>query len=74
MNNLLAPYGISPEREKAMWAKQNVDDLMYWADLPFTTKLKLVEGMVEVARSMHGGKIPNSPDEHDEHGRLKPDA
>jgi hypothetical protein len=71
MKNLLANYGISPEQEKEMWAEQHVADLLYWANLSFTRKLELVEGMVEVARSMHGGKLPASADEHDEHGRLK---
>ncbi len=71
MSNLLAKHGISAEREREMWRKQNIADLLYYCDLPFTEKLRFVEGMVEVARSMHGGKILNSPDEHDEQGRLK---
>jgi hypothetical protein len=73
MSNLLAKYGISPEREKAMWRKQNIEDLLYWADLPFEQKLRLVEGMVDLARSMHGGKLPRSADEHQEPwGTLAP--
>jgi hypothetical protein len=53
-----------------MWRKQNIADLLYWADLPFAKKIELVEGMEEVARSIHGGKLPPSPDEHEERTTL----
>jgi hypothetical protein len=49
--------GITPE-EREMWRKQNIADLLYWADLPLAKKIELVEGMEEVARSIHGGKLP----------------
>lgn len=72
MSNLLAEYGITPEREREMWRKQNIADLMYWADLPLTTKLELIEGMEDFARAFHKGRFPNSPDEHEEPwGTLK---
>ncbi len=64
MRNLLAKHGISREQEKEMWRQQNIADLLYWADFPFTEKIKMIEGMEEVARSIHGGKLPSSPDEH----------
>jgi hypothetical protein len=58
-------YPIS-EREREMWKKQNIADLLYYVDYSLTDKIKMVEGMVEVARSMHAGKLPPSPDEHQE--------
>ena len=58
---------ISPE-ERHYWKLQNITDLLRDADLPFRTKLQMNEGMVEVARALHHGKLPPSPDEH---GELK---
>jgi hypothetical protein len=63
MSNLLAEYGISAERERA---EQNRKDLLDWASLPLGKKIELIERMVQLARSMHGGKLPKSPDEHEE--------
>ncbi|MGI8438564.1 MAG: hypothetical protein ACR2NX_16960 [Chthoniobacterales bacterium] len=63
MSNLLAKYGISGEREKEMWARQNLADLLYHADLPLTKKIQMLEDMEELAKSMHGGKLPKSPEE-----------
>jgi hypothetical protein len=54
---------ISAEDRKR-WERQNLADLLYWADLPFTTKIQMLEDMEEVARAFHGGKLPPSPDEH----------
>jgi hypothetical protein len=56
---------ISAEDRKR-WERQNLADLLYWADLPFTTKIQILEDMEEVARAFHGGKLPRSPDEHEE--------
>ena len=53
---------ISPEDRK-LWEKQNLADLLYWADLSFTQKIQMVEDMEEVARAFHGGKLPPPPDE-----------
>ena len=58
MANLLAKYGISAEREKEMWRQQNIADLRYWAGLSLTQKIQMLEDMEEVAKSMHGGKLP----------------
>ena len=59
------------DAEREMWRKQNVADLLYWADFSFTQRIKMVEGLEQVARSIHGSKLPSSLDEHDEQGRLK---
>ena len=58
MANLLAKYGISAEREKEMWRQQNIADLRYWAGLSLTQKIQMLEDMEEVAKSIHGGKLP----------------
>ena len=63
MSNLLAKYGISAEREKEMWARQNLADLLYHADLPLTKKIQMLEDMEELAKSMHGGKLPPSAED-----------
>lgn len=63
MTNLLAKYGISAERERAMWRKQNRKDLLQWAFLPLTKKIQMLEDMEEVAKSIHGGKLPAPPRE-----------
>ena len=65
-------YPIS-DREREMWRKQNIADSLYYVDLPFTAKIEMVEGIIEVARSIHGGKLPKSMDEHEEPwGTLAP--
>ncbi len=56
---------ISTE-EKELWRRQNIADLLDWADLPFTRKIQMLEEMEEVARSIHKGKLPRTPDEHEE--------
>lgn len=63
MSNLLAKHGISAEREKEMWERQNLADLLFHADLPLTKKIQMLEGMEELAKSMHGGKLPKSPED-----------
>ena len=47
--NLLAPYGISPEREQAMWKAHRRKQLLFWAALPFGQKMEMVEEMCETA-------------------------
>lgn len=72
MNKSSIQHEISPEREKEMWRQHNIDSLLQWASLPFTTKIEMLEGMEEVARAFHGGKLPRSPDEHEEpNGELR---
>jgi len=66
MSNLFQKYGISPEQEREMWRNQNRDDLLYWASLSLAKKIELIEGLEEVARAFHGGKLPRSADEHEE--------
>ena len=56
---------ISAE-EKELWRRHNIESLLEWASLPFTRKIQMLEEMEEVARSIHKGKLPRSPDEHDE--------
>lgn len=63
MSNLLAKYGISAEREKALWREQNRRDLLQYAFLPLTKKIQMLEDMEEVAKSIHGGKLPPRPSE-----------
>lgn len=55
-----------------MWRQHNIDSLLQWESLPFTTKIEMLEGMEEVARAFHGGKLLRSPDEHEEpNGQLR---
>ena len=56
--------------DRKRWERQNLADLLYWADLPLTRKIQMLEDMEEVARSIHGGKLPQSPDEHEERTTL----
>lgn len=51
---------------KELWQRHNIESLLEWASLPFTRKIQMLEEMEEVARSIHKGKLPRSPDEHDE--------
>ena len=48
-DNLLAPYGISPEREQAMWKAHRREQILFWAALPFGQKMEMVEEMCETA-------------------------
>jgi hypothetical protein len=56
------------EKERELWKRHNIESLLEWADLPFTKKIQMLEEMEEVARAFHGGKLPPSPDEHEEQG------
>jgi hypothetical protein len=58
---------ITPE-ERKLWEQHNIATLREWRAIPFTRKIQMVEEMTELARSMHGGKLPQSPDEHEEQG------
>lgn len=49
-DNLLAKYGISPEREKAMWDAHRLEQLLAWAALSFEAKVQCLEDMEEIAR------------------------
>jgi hypothetical protein len=57
---------LTPEQEKAAWHRHHIESLLEWADLPFTKKIQMLEEMEEVVRSIHGGKLPRSADEHEE--------
>lgn len=50
--NLLAPYGISREREQQMWAAHRREQLRSWAAQPLGRKLEMVEEMAELAEMM----------------------
>lgn len=65
MTNLLADYGISPERERAMWKEQDRKDLLYSASWPLVRKIEAVEGMEKVARSICRGNFISATDEHE---------
>lgn len=56
---------ISPE-ERKLWEQHNIQTLREWRAIPFTTKIQMIEELEEVARAFHGGKLPPSPDEHEE--------
>lgn len=70
MSNLLAEYGISAERERGMWKEQNRKDLLYWASLPFSTKIELVEEMERLARAIRRDGFSSITDEHEERTTL----
>ena len=53
---------ITPE-ERELWKRQNLADLLFHADLPLTKKIQMLEDMEELAKSMHGGKLPVPPSE-----------
>ena len=55
---------ISAE-ERALWEKHNLDTLREWRAIPFRKKIQMVEDMEEVARSIHGGKLPVPPSQRD---------
>jgi hypothetical protein len=56
---------ISAE-DRALWRRHNIADLLAYADLPLTRKIRMLEDMEEVARAFHKGKLPRSADEHEE--------
>jgi hypothetical protein len=56
--------------ERRRWEEQNGEKLLEWAALSLTEKIKIMEEMEEVARAFHGGKLPPSPDEHEERTTL----
>jgi hypothetical protein len=56
----------SATEEKELWRQHNIASLLECTSLPFTRKIQMLEEMEEVIRSIHKGKLPPSPDEHDE--------
>ena len=44
--------------ERRNWKEQNTETLRRWAALSLTEKIKIIEEMEQVARSIHGGKLP----------------
>jgi hypothetical protein len=56
--------------ERKRWEQQNPETLRNWAQLSLTERIKIVEEMEEVARSIQGRKLPPSPDEHEERTTL----
>jgi len=61
---------LSPAEEKEAWRRHHIESLLEWAHLPLTKKIQMLEEMEQVARSIHGGKLPPSPDEHEERTTL----
>ena len=70
MSNSSTRTGLSPEKEKELWRQQNIESLLECASLPFAEKIQMVENMIDVVRAFHGGKLPPSPDEHEEKTSL----
>lgn len=66
MSKTSSGSGLSSKEEKEAWRRHRIESLLEWDSLPFTRKIQMVEEMEEVARAFHGGKLPNSPDEHEE--------
>ena len=64
----MTPVTIKPvsAEDRQRWERHNIADLLSCADLPFTQKIQMLEEMVELAKSIHKGKLPPSPDEHQE--------
>lgn len=52
--------------ERRRWEDQNIETLRKWAALSFTERIRILEEMEEVARSIHGGKLPPSPGQRGE--------
>jgi hypothetical protein len=53
---------ISAEDRKR-WQQHNIETLREWRAIPFTRKIQMVEELEEVARSIHGGNLPEAPSE-----------
>jgi hypothetical protein len=51
-------------KERKLWEQHNVETLREWAALPFAEKIKMVEELEKLARSIHGEKFLSSTDEH----------
>ena len=56
--------GISSKQKMEMWRRHHIESLLESAGRSFTDKIRMLEGMEEVARAFHGGKLPRSADEH----------
>ena len=59
-----------PSAEKELWRRHHIESLLSWAGLSLTKKIEMLEEMEKLARSMHGGKLPRSADEHEERTTL----
>jgi hypothetical protein len=62
MMNAVNLRSISPEDRKR-WEDHNIQTLREWRAIPFTEKIRMLEEMEDLARSMHGGKLPSKPSE-----------
>ena len=49
--------------ERRLWEEHNIQTLREWRAIPFTQKIQMVEELEELARSMHGGRLPVPPSE-----------
>ena len=57
-------YKISDE-ERKLWEEHNIQTLREWRAIPFTEKIRMVEEMEALARSIHGGELPIPPSERE---------
>lgn len=48
-------------RERALWRKHNLETLREWRAIPFTKKIRMIEELEKLARSMHKGELPQDP-------------
>jgi hypothetical protein len=58
-------HKISDE-ERKLWREHNLQTLREWRAIPFAQKIRMVEEMEELARSIHGGELPMPPSERAE--------
>lgn len=53
---------ISPE-ERKLW-DHNIETLREWRAISFTDKIKMIEELEEVVRTMQGGELPPVARDH----------
>jgi hypothetical protein len=71
MSSTSSKSELSLEEEKQAWQRHSIESPLESASLPFSRKIQMLEEMEEVARAFHGGKLPPSPDEHEDRtGKL----
>ena len=70
MSKTSSKFELSLEEEKQAWQRHHIESLLESASLPFSRKIQMLEDMEEVARALHRGKLPSSPDEHEERTTL----
>lgn len=56
---------ISPE-ERRRWEKHNLETLREWRAFPLGEKIRMIEELEKLAHSIHGDKLPQTLDEHEE--------